>query len=452
MAPAPGASTLGGSALGGSAPGAVAPTAQVGTAITYQGRLLDSAGPATGPYHFEFRLYDAAVGGAQIGSTQTVNDAAVDGGFFTVQLDFGPGVFGGGARWLDTTVRPGAGQAYTPLAPRHKLNPAPYALGLPNVYTNEASGFVGIGRSTQVSGVEDFGVQSTTSANEFGGMYINASDPAGWPFYGYATGGLFQAWTYYDGAAGAWNLSIGSPRLRVPHAGGLEILPTAGVNGLWVQGSADDGIQIGGSPNYPNYGLYIPSPGVPYTAIWPNTANANGDFALYTVDNIMAGTITFSAQTIIARVAGGQTLLPGDIAAATGVAEPLSGGTNRLAEVQAAGSAAPGVIGVVAQRMEWRPAEGAAKDEMVLMPAKGPADAGDLVSLVVLGVTDVRLAPGATVNRGARLTAAETDGKARSLRTETLNGMKVTEGAPVVGVALEDARGGDSVPVFVNLR
>lgn len=68
---------------------------------------------------------DAVVGGVQLGATQTVDNATVTDGRFTVELDFGHGVFGGGARWLDTTVRPGAGGAYTLLTPRQKLNPAP---------------------------------------------------------------------------------------------------------------------------------------------------------------------------------------------------------------------------------------------------------------------------------------------------------------------------------------
>lgn len=447
MQPAPGLLAAGGGELG-----LVAPDAVVGTAFTYQGQMLASGAPADGPYDFEFRLFDAAAGGVQLGATQTIDNAAVAAGRFTVQLDFGPGVFGGGARWLDINVRPGAGGAYTSLTPRQKLNPAPYALGLPNVYTNEATGFVGVGRNFQITGNEDFGVQSPTAASDYGGMYINTSDAAGWPFYGYATGGSFRAWTYLDGSTGDWLLYNGGTRLEVPSGGGLEIHTTTVTDALRINGSNDDGIQIGNGTNYPNYGLYIPSPGVSTYGLWPNTAVASGNYALYTVDNIEAGVVTLSAQTVIAKVAGGKALRPGDVVAATGVTDPVIGATNRLALVQAAGSEATGVIGVVANRMEWRPAEGPAKDEMVLMPADGPADNGDYVSLVVLGVADVRLAPGADVDRGTRLTAAEAGGAARALRTEKLNGMTVTEGAPVVGVALEDARGRDTVPVFVNLR
>ncbi len=66
-----------------------APQAALGTAFTYQGRLLDGGTPATGTYDFEFRLYDAASGGTQVGPTLTKTGVAVSDGCFTVKLDLG---------------------------------------------------------------------------------------------------------------------------------------------------------------------------------------------------------------------------------------------------------------------------------------------------------------------------------------------------------------------------
>lgn len=91
-----------------------------------------------------------------------------------------------------------------------------------------------------------------------------------------------------------------------------------------------------------------------------------------------------------------------------------------------------------------------AEGEQVLQSADGPARAGDFVSLVVQGVADVRVAAGASIARGERLTA-DASGAARPLRTATLDGMLVAEGAPTVGTALASASGG-TVPVFVSLR
>ena len=120
------------------------PAAAVGTAITYQGLLTQAGSPAAGIWDFEFLLFDAAAGPAQLGSTVTVGDLAVSAGVFTATLNFGVGVFGGGARWLEIHVRPGAsGGAYTTLSPRAPLTPAPIALSLPGVYADEALSFVG---------------------------------------------------------------------------------------------------------------------------------------------------------------------------------------------------------------------------------------------------------------------------------------------------------------------
>jgi len=99
----------------------------LGSAFTYQGRLTDGGNPANGSYDFQFRLYDAAAGGSQVGSTVTKASVNVTEGLFTVSLDFG-GVFDGTALWLEIAVRPAGGGSYTTLSPRQALTAAPYAL------------------------------------------------------------------------------------------------------------------------------------------------------------------------------------------------------------------------------------------------------------------------------------------------------------------------------------
>ena len=109
------------------APSSVGPQAANGTAFIYQGRLTDGGAAANGAYDFRFILYDAAVGGAQIGSIVSKDDVVVSAGLFTATLDFG-GVFNGTALFLDIAVRPGASSGlYTTLSPRQALTPAPYA-------------------------------------------------------------------------------------------------------------------------------------------------------------------------------------------------------------------------------------------------------------------------------------------------------------------------------------
>ncbi|MBU0616194.1 MAG: hypothetical protein KKI02_00605, partial [Planctomycetes bacterium] len=100
----------------------------LGTAFTYQGELKDAGLPADSDYDFVFRLFDDPNSGAQIGSDFPVDDWPVTDGLFTVEVDFGAGVFTSDARWLEIDVRDSAGGSeYTTLSPRQALTPTPYA-------------------------------------------------------------------------------------------------------------------------------------------------------------------------------------------------------------------------------------------------------------------------------------------------------------------------------------
>jgi hypothetical protein len=442
----------------------LAPDAPIGTGFTYQGYLEDGGSPANNSYDFEFKLYDAEAGGSQVGSTFTVNDHPIFDGQFNVVLDFGVSAFGSGARWLEIAVRLGtSGGVYTVLSPRQELTPAPYAQALPNVFTNEAINFVGIGRDFRISGNEVFGVRFVGNANDYGGMYVETTHVNGWPFYGYATNGSFRAWTYYNGTTGDWHLYNAGIRLTIRNEGRVTIGPSAdyslvitnttGTDGVRIYDTSDDGIQIGSDPNYPNYGVYMPSPGVSTYGLWPNTANAAGEWALYTVDNIEAGNVFANAYSLIAKVTGDQPLTTGDVVAVTGMADPIPGGTNALPLVRlAAAESYDGVIGVVQSRMVWEVAPGK-EGEMSMHSTDGPAEPGEYISLIVFGVAQVKIDPGVGIVAGQRLTVSDLAGAARPLRTETVNGMVVVEGAPVIGIALAaPVEGQDTIPVFVTLH
>ena len=100
-----------------------------GTAFSYQGRLMDAAGPANGSYHFRFTLFDSLAGAGAIGSPLTPPLTPVTNGLFTVTLDFGPGIFTGPNRWLQIEVRTNDDAAqFVTLVPRQPLNPSPYAI------------------------------------------------------------------------------------------------------------------------------------------------------------------------------------------------------------------------------------------------------------------------------------------------------------------------------------
>ena len=75
-----------------------------GTEFTYQGRLTDASGGASGRYDFRFALQDAASGGAPIVTVTNVN-VVVSNGLFTTPVNFGANIFIGYALWLDIGVR-----------------------------------------------------------------------------------------------------------------------------------------------------------------------------------------------------------------------------------------------------------------------------------------------------------------------------------------------------------
>ncbi len=104
-----------------------------GTAFTYQGNLIQAGQAANAPHDFEFRLFNAATGGAQQGPTVTLDDVGVTNGLFLAPLDFGAN-FPGADRFLQIAVRPGDSTgSYTTLTPRQPLTPTPYALTAGNV-------------------------------------------------------------------------------------------------------------------------------------------------------------------------------------------------------------------------------------------------------------------------------------------------------------------------------
>jgi hypothetical protein len=110
------------------APPAVAQT-PLGTAFTYQGRLLDGGSPAGGVYDLRFTLHATAVGSGPIAPAVALEDVPVSGGLFTVVLDFGATAFSGNVSWLEVAVRPGASTgAYTTVGLRQELTAAPNAL------------------------------------------------------------------------------------------------------------------------------------------------------------------------------------------------------------------------------------------------------------------------------------------------------------------------------------
>jgi len=223
----------------------------MGTAWTYQGRLIDSNSTADGEYDFQFKLYDDpnVILGNQVGSDVNIPDLDVIDGQFTVELDFGSDVFDGNAVWLEIGVRPGDQNdpnAYTTLEPRIEMTPVPYALQTRGIFVDN-TGNVGIGttspaykldiRGSTISSVANF---ENTKAN---GWAIRAvSGSTGYGVYGQSNGGI----GLYGGASGGTGMGV---RGYATSAGGVGIYGDA-INGAYA------GIFMNG-----NVGIGTDSPG-----------------------------------------------------------------------------------------------------------------------------------------------------------------------------------------------
>jgi hypothetical protein len=123
--------------------------ADMGTAFTYQGRLLNDNIAVEGLYDIQFKLYDDPdiLVGIQIGPTVEADDVEIVNGDFLVELDFGSDGFTGESRWLQMTIRPGESSDpndYIVQEPRLPITPTPYALHARGIFVDSEEN-VGIG-------------------------------------------------------------------------------------------------------------------------------------------------------------------------------------------------------------------------------------------------------------------------------------------------------------------
>lgn len=293
-----------------------APQAAVGSGFTYQGSLKDGGSPANGQYDLTFKLYNAASGSTQVGSTVTVNSQTVTEGLFTVLLDFGATAFNSEARWLEIAVRPTGSDTYTTLSPRQSLTPVPYAMSLatgnsgaivngsvsgPALAVNNTSGAGISGQSTGTNGfgllgISNNGIQSAgvrgqstngygvwgSSTNEHGGLFINSSTTGyaalqgiahGTPGYGvYGEGNSVGVWgstTNGTGVGGATTAGYG--------VHGYSFSTGTGVRGESTSASGGPGVH-GSSVSGSSYGVYgVNTSNTGYGVYGVN--NANNTFA-----------------------------------------------------------------------------------------------------------------------------------------------------------------------------
>ncbi len=235
----------------------VSVAAPMGTAFTYQGRLMDANGPADGQYDFEFRLFaDPLLNSFQIGGTIDINDLDVIDGYFTVLLDFGDKAFTGNARWLEIGVRPGdSEERCTILKPRQEVTPTPYAIYAENTGNDNdwlvidsnmysiPTGCIGIGTNAPVSKLE---VVSTEGAHG-----IRSTVP------------YIAVYGHRTGVTGTWPGVHGQCDSNSPNTSGVRGVITSttpGTNSAGVRGTnngtGDNGAGVYGWHAGDGYGVY----------------------------------------------------------------------------------------------------------------------------------------------------------------------------------------------------
>jgi hypothetical protein len=98
----------------------------LGTAFTFQAELRSSGNPVTAASDLQFRLYDDALTGTQIGPTLSAAAITPTNGRLTIELDFGAAAFNSSTRYLEIAVRSPAGSgSFTTLSPRQRLDANP---------------------------------------------------------------------------------------------------------------------------------------------------------------------------------------------------------------------------------------------------------------------------------------------------------------------------------------
>ena len=171
------------------------------TVFTYQGALAEAGEPANGLFDFEFSLWDADMGGSQIGSTQIHNAVSVADGLFLILLDFGADAFTNADRWLEVTVDT------VLLSPRQPVTRVPYAIQTRGIFVDENQN-IGIGTTTpdyplHVETSSEYAIYATTDGETTRAVYGLATGPTGLNY------GVFGESTGFGGGVKGLGLNIG---------------------------------------------------------------------------------------------------------------------------------------------------------------------------------------------------------------------------------------------------
>ena len=184
--------------------------------FTYQGRLSDAGMPASGTYDMRFRLFDADTGGTQVGTTFFANGVPASAGIFNVELNFGAQAFSGADRFLEVAISTPAQNNFTTLAPRQKVNSAPYALKSLSAQTSSDSQSLGGTPADQFVLTNDSRMSDARTPTPGSGDYVQnrstAQPEANFNVGGTGTAGVLNAVTQFN---------LGGQRILTANANGF---------------------------------------------------------------------------------------------------------------------------------------------------------------------------------------------------------------------------------------
>ena len=383
--------------------GMLIPQSPLGTAFTYQGRVVFDGTPVDGTCDFEFGLWTDLSGGSQVGG-QAADGVVVNDGYFSVSLDFSD-VFAGETRYLEIGVNCGGGSAL--LEPRVTLTAAPYALyarsipldGSGSALTAARSdhdhwGQVWGGSGTALAlnssgGGATLSVSNAThdgllvvSAGDDGlevssanyGVYVNSAtydaftvNNAGddgldiydagsapthtlpvdfWPYEnthdGIDIAGAkdYGLWVGYAGEDGVYVGSAGHYGVQVASAGGIGVYASAANDGVYVSGG-DDGVHVSYASDDGIYIEYAGGDGI-------ELGIAGGYGLNMPSDGILVNGCTGCTLMFVAQNGDGRDLEPGDVVVISGVGQPFASSPDPTFLVRRADEASsPAVAGVV---------------------------------------------------------------------------------------------------------
>lgn len=241
--------------------------AQSLTAFTYQGHLTNSGVVVTASADFQFRLYDAPSGGAQLGPQVTASNVTVSAGRFSTTLDFDTVFSGATPLWLEIDVRSPAGSgSFSTLAPREPITPVPLAQALVGVPMLPNAGIPTLDLQQVEPGFIGYGIQyfqpcwQSFTADKSGllsriDLYVSGVDSSGANtlkiYSGVGTGGTLLATTEAT-PSGSGPLAFTGFSIPVT-AGQKYTFGFTGTNGFQTANSAIPGAIgniLGGSVNW----------------------------------------------------------------------------------------------------------------------------------------------------------------------------------------------------------